>query len=235
MGILNLTPDSFFEPSRYNMDILHSGADIIDIGAVSSRPGAEDVSPAEEWERLESVLRIIPKGQAISIDTTRSEIVRKAHRIIGHFIVNDISSGTDDPDMLTTVSELGLGYIAMHKRGNPRTMDSLAVYDDVVEEVIRFFREFDRRAQKAGIREWILDPGFGFAKNDDQNLELLHGLGRLKVFGKPVLAGIADKRFTHGRTEQMHREAILGGADILRVHDVSSARRTLEGLGPNCP
>ncbi len=235
MGILNLTPDSFFESSRYNMEIFDCGADIVDIGAVSSRPGATEVSRELEWSRLEPVLSALPAGVRISIDTTGSEIVRRAHALIGDFIVNDISAGEDDPEMLSTVASLGLPYIAMHKRGNPRSMDSLTAYHDVVEDVMDYFRVFSAKAQKAGIRDWILDPGFGFAKNDSQNLSLLNSLERFRAFGRPILAGIADKRFTHGQTEKMHREAILHGADILRVHDVRAARRTLEALYRNCP
>ena len=235
MGILNLTPDSFFESSRYNMDIFDSGADIVDIGAVSSRPGAPSVSRELEWSRLEPVLSVLPAGKRISIDTTGSGIVRRAHALIGDFIVNDISAGEDDPEMLSTVAELGLPYIAMHKRGNPQSMDRLTDYDDVVEDVMDYFRAFSLKAQDAGIQNWILDPGFGFAKNDWQNLSLLNNLERFKAFGRPVLVGIADKRFTHGQTEKMHREAVLHGADILRVHDVRAARRTLEALRQNCP
>lgn len=235
MGILNLTPDSFFESSRYNMDIFDSGADIVDIGAVSSRPGAPAVSRELEWSRLKPVLSALPAGKRISIDTTGSGIVRRAHALIGDFIVNDISAGEDDPKMLSTVAELGLPYIAMHKRGNPQSMDRLTDYDDVVEDVMDYFRAFSLKAQDAGIQNWILDPGFGFAKNDWQNLSLLNNLERFKAFGRPVLVGIADKRFTHGQTEKMHREAVLHGADILRVHDVRAARRTLEALHQNCP
>lgn len=235
MGILNLTPDSFFESSRYNMDIFDSGADIVDIGAVSSRPGAPAVSRELEWSRLEPVLSALPARKRISIDTTGSGIVRRAHALIGDFIVNDISAGEDDPEMLSTVAELGLPYIAMHKRGNPQSMDRLTDYDDVVEDVMDYFRAFSLKAQDAGIQNWILDPGFGFAKNDWQNLSLLNNLERFKAFGRPVLVGIADKRFTHGQTEKMHREAVLHGADILRVHDVRAARRTLEALHQNCP
>lgn len=235
MGILNLTPDSFFESSRYNMDIFDSGADIVDIGAVSSRPGAPAVSRELEWSRLKPVLSALPAGKRISIDTTGSGIVRRAHALIGDFIVNDISAGEDDPEMLSTVAELGLPYIAMHKRGNPQSMDRLTDYDDVLEDVMDYFRAFSLKAQDAGIQNWILDPGFGFAKNDWQNLSLLNNLERFKEFGRPVLVGIADKRFTHGQTEKMHREAVLHGADILRVHDVRAARRTLEALHQNCP
>lgn len=235
MGILNLTPDSFHEPSRHCLDILDSPADIIDIGAVSTRPGASPVGIEEEWARLEPVLKGLETSKRISIDTTRSEIVRRSHDIIGDFIVNDISASEDDPGMLETVARLGLEYIAMHKRGNPCTMDSMTDYDDVVEDVAEYFRQFERKAADAGVRNWILDPGFGFAKTEEQNLQLLSDLRRFKEFGRPVLVGIADKRFTHGQNEKLHREAILGGADILRVHDPAATARTVKELYPDFP
>lgn len=237
MGILNMTPDSFWEPSRGNLAILDSGADIIDIGAVSTRPGAADVPEEEEWRRLEPVIRMIRKDLTISIDTTRSGIVRRVREALGRpFIVNDITAGRDDPEMLDTVAELGLPYIAMHSRGNPRTMDSLTEYPDgVVEVVLEFFEEFAQTARAKGIDDWILDPGFGFAKTEEQNLELLRSLERFRRFGRPILVGIADKRFTRGGTEKLHREALAHGADILRVHDVAAIRRTMQGLRPDCP
>lgn len=219
MAVLNLTPDSFWEPSRYDMSVLESGADIIDIGAVSTRPGAPDVSEQEEWARLEPVLKTLPDGLAISIDTTRSGIVTKAHELLGHFIVNDISAGEDDPLMLPTVARLGLGYVAMHKRGNPRTMDSLCDYPEgVTAAVISYFREFSCKASRHGISDWILDPGFGFAKTDAQNMELLENLSEFKQFGKDILVGISDKRFTKGRSRELEELAVCNGADILRVH-----------------
>lgn len=235
MGILNLTPDSFHEPSRYNYSVLDGPADIVDIGAVSSRPGAPRVSLEEEWARLEPFLKQLRTDKRISIDTTRSEIVRRAHRLIGDFIVNDISASEDDPLMLRTVSELGMEYIAMHKRGNASDMDSLAVYDDVVEDVLEYFRAFGEKAARAGVSRWILDPGFGFAKTEEQNLTLLDNLSRFKEFGRPILVGLADKRFTHGENEKLHRRAILNGADILRVHDPESTVQTVKGLCRSCP
>lgn len=228
MGILNLTPDSFWEPSRFDMTILESGADIVDIGAVSTRPGAADVPLEEEWSRLEPVLKAVPAGLRVSIDTTRSEIVRRSYGVLGHFIVNDISAGEDDPCMLDTVASLGLGYVAMHKRGNPRTMDSLCDYGDVVDDVLDYFRAFESRARSAGITDWMLDPGLGFAKTPSQSIALVRNLEAFKVFGRPVLVGLADKRFTEGRTEYWHLEALRHGADILRVHDVAAARNTIE-------
>ena len=227
MGIINLTPDSFWAPSRYNMAILNSRADIIDVGAVSTRPGAADVSVEEEWRRLEPFLRAWDNPRSLSIDTTSSEIVRRAYDCVGPFLVNDISAGEDDLEMLPTVGRLGLGYVAMHKRGNPRTMDSLCEPDcDIIEVLNAYFSEFSRKAGDCGIRDWILDPGLGFAKTAEQNVEILRRLPELNRYGRPLLIGAADKRFTCGDTEKYHLMALRGGADILRVHDVDAAYRT---------
>ena len=227
MGIINLTPDSFWAPSRYNMAILNSRADIIDVGAVSIRPGAADVSVEEEWRRLEPFLRAWDNPRRLSIDTTSSEIVRRAYDCVGPFLVNDTSAGEDDPEMLPTVGRLGLGYVAMHKRGNPRTMDSLCEPDcDIIEVLNAYFADFSRKAGDCGIRDWILDPGLGFAKTAEQNVEILRRLPELNRYGRPLLIGAADKRFTCGDTEKYHLMALRGGADILRVHDVDAAYRT---------
>lgn len=209
MGILNLTPDSFYGPSRYNMSVLAGDADIIDIGAVSSRPGASYVSPEDEWNRLEPFLKGLHTGKEISIDTTRTEIVRKAYDIIGPFIVNDISAGEDDPAMLDTVRELGLPYVAMCRTADPFAFFSHARFDGI---------------------DWMLDPGFGFGKDAEENVAILERLGELRAFGRPVLVGVADKRFTRtvpGGTEAVHMTALRNGADILRVHDVEKARQTV--------
>lgn len=233
MGIINLTPDSFFPDSRCSVQdaaariarMLDDGADIIDIGAVSTRPGAGDVGTEEEWRRLSPVLPML-EGVRFSVDTTSAEIVRRVFREAGPFIVNDISAGEDDSEMLPAVAGLGLEYVAMHKRGNPRTMDSLCSYPrGVVAELAGYFQNFADRAEALGIRNWVLDPGFGFAKTEEQNLELLERLGEFKTLGRPILVGIADKRFTHGETEKYHRIALRNGADILRVHDVAAAKK----------
>ena len=221
MGILNLTPDSFWEPSRGNMSILDSDVDIVDIGAVSTRPGAADVSEEEEWKRLRPVLSGLKTTKRISIDTVRSSIVRRAYDLIGPFIVNDISAGEDDPAMLETVSSLKLPYIAMHKRGNPRTMDSLCDYPDgIMAELLDYFGSFGRRADELGIDDWILDPGLGFAKTEAQCYEILENLEQLKRFGRPILIGASNKRFTHGDNLRVEELAIRHGADILRVHQI---------------
>ena len=235
MAILNLTPDSFFEASRVRAEDVQSamlrmkeeGADIIDLGAVSTRPGADDVTLEEEWRRLLPALQS-EAPLPISIDTTRAEIVRRAYGLIGPFIVNDISAGEDDPLMLETVAELGLSYVAMHKRGNPRTMDAQADYPGgIIAELRRYFTDFESKASKLGIKDWWLDPGLGFAKTESQNWEILENLTELAALGHPVLIGAADKRFTHGDNEKAHRLAVQGGAAVLRVHNIPAAAATI--------
>ena len=236
MAIVNLTPDSFFAPSRVRAEqaqeriraLVAQGADIIDLGAISTRPGAEDVSLEEEWARLAPVVRAWDAAALLSVDTTRAEIVRRVYDCVGPFLVNDISAGEDDPEMLATVGELGLPYVAMHKRGNPRTMDAQVDYPDgVIPALVAYFTDFTRRAESHGIADWILDPGLGFAKTAEQNWEILDQLEALQVFGRPILIGAADKRFTGGDTEKAHRLALAHGAEILRVHDVAAARATI--------
>ena len=236
MAIVNLTPDSFWAPSRVRAgkaqerirELCEQGADIIDLGAVSTRPGAADVSLREEWRRLCPVVRHWDFPVRFSVDTTRAEIVRRVYEHAGPFLVNDISAGEDDPDMLATVARLGLPYVAMHKRGNPRTMDAQTDYPaGVVAELEGYFKDFSLKAEEYGISEWILDPGLGFAKSAEQNWEILEQLERLRRFGRPILIGAADKRFTGGDTEKAHRLALAHGADILRVHDVAAAIRTV--------
>ncbi len=227
MGIINLTPDSFYEKSRYNFSILESSADIVDVGAVSTRPGAQDIPMEEEWSRLEGFLKNWHSEKTLSIDTTSAEIVRRAYDTVGPFMVNDISAGEDDPGMLPLVAELTLPYIAMHKKGNPRTMDSLASEEKpIMQTLTEYFEEFSAKAGRMGIKEWILDPGLGFAKTAAQNVEIIENLEQLKKFGRPILIGAADKRFTEGNTEYYHLLSLRHGADILRVHDVQAAERT---------
>lgn len=255
MGIVNLTDDSYYAGSRClgqdgTPDIartlgrigtmLSEGADIIDIGACSTRPGSEGIGENEEWKRLAPVLKAVRKeypGTRISIDTYWSSVVRKTYDLIGDFIVNDISAGEDDPGMLPAVGELGLTYVAMHKRGNPATMQGLCDYSDVTEDVISYFRRFADRAGKAGVREWILDPGFGFAKTVEQNWQMLRELGKFSCMGRKILVGISRKSMIYRyfgitpeeslpQTQVLHFAALENGADILRVHDVAEAVRT---------
>lgn len=214
MGIVNLTADSFYPPSRMlsgdgQLDagrfldtvrqMAADGAAWLDMGACSTRPGSTPVSEEAEWERLAPALELL-LAQApellplVSVDTFRSGIVRRVHDAIGPFLVNDIS-GAADPEMLPLVASLGLPYVAMHMRGTPETMDSLTDYPEgVVTAVHRWFEGFAERASALGIREWILDPGFGFAKTFEQNHELLTGLGAFRDFGRPILVGISRKR-----------------------------------------
>lgn len=222
------------------MQMLESQADIIDIGAISTRPGAADVSEEEEWRRLEPVLKEYRGSKPVSVDTTRASIVERCCDALGRaIIVNDISAGEDDPQMLATVGRLGLDYIAMHKRGNPATMQSLCEYDDVVEDVLQYFRDFAMKAQDAGIGQWILDPGFGFAKTVEQNYQLMASLERFCSLGRQVLVGISRKSFMYKplgitpadalpATQAMHMAALERGADILRVHDVDAAAQTVK-------
>lgn len=258
MGIVNLTNDSFFAGSRTLgpeglpdesalcsrvEKLLSEGADILDLGAVSTRPGAAPVLPEEEWQRLAPALLLLrthfPEA-SLSVDTFRSEIVRRVYDTVGPFVVNDISAGEDDPGMLPTVASLGLRYIAMHKRGTPSTMDALTDYGgDVTGALLRYFEDFSLRAEAIGIRDWILDPGFGFAKTTEQSFELLRHLGEFRRFGRPVLVGVSRKRMVRERlgltpeqaleaTQAVHLLALEAGADILRVHDVAAAARTVE-------
>ena len=257
MGIVNVTDDSYFASSRCLSGdgkpdmgkilertgrMLEEGADIIDIGACSTRPGSEPVGEDTEWERLAPVLEAVRKKfphARISIDTYWSSVVRKAYDLIGPFIVNDISAGEDDLQMLPTVGRLGLTYVAMHKRGTPQTMQHLCSYQDVTAEVIGYFREFAVKAEKAGIRDWILDPGFGFAKTIEQNYRLLADLRQFTVLGHRILVGVSRKSMIYKlleitpeeslpQTQVLHLAALERGADILRVHDVAEAVRTVQ-------
>lgn len=250
MGILNLTDDSYFAQSRcdgvdqalarvYNM--VAEGATIIDIGACSSRPGSVPVGAEEEWCRLSPVINAIRKewpDLRISIDTYWSEVVSRAYDLIGDFIVNDISAGEDDPEMLPTVGRLGLEYVAMHKRGTPEIMQSLTDYTDVVGGVIRYFNQFAQKALQFEIKDWIIDPGFGFAKTLEQNYQMLSRLNEFKTFSRPLLVGVSRKSMVYNllnispedslaATQVVHLKALQNGADILRVHDVAEACRTV--------
>lgn len=252
MGIVNLTDDSYFAASRcpsvseaLELASRHvrEGASILDVGACSTRPGSLPVGPEEEWRRLMPVLEGIRKELPrirISVDTYWSRVVEKTYDLIGDFIVNDISAGEDDPDMLNTVGRLGLTYVAMHKRGDSVTMQSMVDYEDVTEDVIGYFMHFSEKAAACGIKDWILDPGFGFAKTIDQNYELMRNLGRFgKIPGnRRILVGVSRKSMIYKAlgitpeeslpaTQALHMAALQAGADILRVHDAAEAFRTV--------
>lgn len=253
MGIVNLTDDSFYAGSRVLSasgefvpetflsrvrSMVAEGASIIDLGACSTRPGSDSVDEETEWRRLEPALRLLSDKRdfEVSIDTFRPEIVQKAYDVFGPFIVNDISGGSDK--MLSLVGRLGLTYIATHSRGDSKTMQSLTDYDDVTSAVKDFFAEFSQRAVLFGISDWILDPGYGFAKTVEQNWQLLRELPQLAIFGKRLLVGVSRKSMIWKPlgitpsealpgTQVAHLAALQGGADILRVHDVAEARHTV--------
>lgn len=261
MGIVNITDDSYFAESRcldgQSVDkavertgrLLEEGADIIDIGACSTRPGALQIGPDEEWRRLEPVLRALSgefPSARISIDTYWSSVVERAYGLIGSFTVNDISAGEDDPKMLPLAGKLGLPYIAMHKKGTPLTMQSLCSYppshreglSDVSCAVSDYFDAFALRAKEYGITDWVMDPGFGFAKDLEQNWTLMREMDKILKPGHKTLVGVSRKSMIYRMfgitpeeslpaTQALHMAALDKGADILRVHDVAEAVRTV--------
>lgn len=253
MAILNVTPDSFYAGSRTPeaeaverrvREAVSEGAELIDVGGYSSRRGAGEVSPDEEWRRVtlgvETVRRVAP-GIAVSVDTFRSEVAAKAVDAFGPLVVNDISAGELDPEMLSVVAKYGVPYIAMHMKGDPKTMQSQTDYRrDITTEVLDYFRRRTETMLAAGIRREniVLDPGFGFAKTTEQNYELLAGLHRLCALGYPVLAGLSRKSMIYKVLDATPAESLAGtvalgweclrqGAAILRVHDVREAVDTI--------
>ena len=250
MAILNITPDSFYASSRTaSIDealtktaaFLQAGATIIDIGAYSSRPGAADVSEQEELERIVPVVEALSKAHpeaVLSIDTFRANVARAAIQAGGH-IINDISGGALDPAMFETVAELDVPYILMHMKGTPQTMQQEVQYDDVVLDVVDYFSERVAALHALGVKDIILDPGFGFAKNRDHNYQLLNHLEDLKIFGLSILVGFSRKsmiaKFLNvdpaealNGTTVLNTIALQKGASILRVHDVTPAMECIK-------
>ena len=246
MTIVNVTPDSFYDGSRTFTEeeierhverAIEQGTDMLDVGGYSSRPNADEVSSEEEIARVGRAMRVIRRvcpEMVVSIDTFRAEVVRRTVAEWGDCIVNDISAGELDPQMITTVAELGLPYVAMHMRGTPATMQSMTDYDDIVEEVHQYFAQRLDTLRKAGIEDVVIDPGFGFAKTLEQNYQLMNGLGRLSDLGAPILVGISRKSMIYNLlgcapaealngTTALHLEALRQGAKILRVHDTREA------------
>jgi dihydropteroate synthase len=245
MGILNITPDSFFQGSRFTTEreilsqtekMLSEGATFIDVGGYSSRPGAEDISIKEEQSRVLKAIKAILKEfpySVISVDTFRSIVAYQAVQE-GALLINDISAGELDSKMFETVAALKVPYIAMHMRGTPQTMNSLASYDNLIKEVMDYFVERIKKLKALRINDIIIDPGFGFAKTIDQNFELLTHLDYFQNLDRPVLAGLSRKSMiwkTLGITPEdalngttaLNTAAVLKGASILRVHDVKEA------------
>jgi dihydropteroate synthase len=251
MGILNVTPDSFYEGSRYGTDkeildaaevMLRDGADILDVGGYSSRPGAKDISTEEEGQRVFNAIKLINREfpeAIISVDTFRADIAREAVVGCGASMINDISGGDADSRMFLTVEKLKVPYILMHMKGDPRTMQKGPVYDDVVADILKWFGERIFRLNSAGVKDIIVDPGIGFGKTVGNNFEILRRLGDFSIAGLPLLVGISRKsmiwktlEISAGEalngTTALNAIALMNGADILRVHDVKEAVQTVK-------
>lgn len=251
MGILNVTPDSFYSASRKNSeqeiadrvtDILTEGGSMIDIGAYSSRPGADNVSTEEEMNRLRGglqILRNIAPDAVVSVDTFRADVAKMCVEEYGVQIINDISGGELDNRMFDTVAALGVPYILMHMKGNPQTMQLEPHYDDLLTEMLRYFGTKVQQLHELGVKDVILDPGFGFAKTLEHNYELMNRLQDLQVLELPMLVGISRKSMVYrllGNTPEealngtsvLNTLALLKGASILRVHDVKEATEVVK-------
>ncbi len=252
MGILNITPDSFYGGSRFSAtdealrqaeQMLCEGADFLDVGGYSTRPGAEEVPEAEEISRVRPVVAALAKNfpQAIiSVDTFRASVARVAVGE-GANMINDVSGGQADAAMFAAVGELGVPYVLMHSRGNPQTMQQLTHYEDIFTELMYFFQERILQLQQSGCRDIIIDPGFGFAKTMEQNYTLLKNLSVFRQLNKPLLVGISRKSMIWKKlgtspeqalngTTVLHTIAFLQGAQILRVHDVKPAAEIIRLL-----
>lgn len=245
MGIINITPDSFYAGSRKPLlndallqanKLLADGADFLDIGAYSSRPGADDISVQEELDRLLPVIELITANHPdafISVDTFRSDVAEYAVNAGAH-IINDISAGQLDENMFATVAKLKVPYILMHMKGNPQNMNRHASYKDVFTEVLDYFALRYHQLKQLGAHDVILDPGFGFAKTADHNYTLMNRLQDFNILELPILVGVSRKRMVYHVTGGTAEDALNGttalntialtkGANILRVHDVKEA------------
>ena len=251
MGILNVTPDSFYAGSRMQTEaeiagrarqILDEGAAIIDIGAYSSLPNAENVSPHEEMERLRMGLEILRKTHpeaVISVDTFRADVAKMCVEEYGVAIINDIAAGEMDAEMFRTVAELNVPYIMMHMQGTPQSMQQHPHYDNLLKEVFMYFARKVQQLRDLGVKDIILDPGFGFGKTVEHNYELLAHLEEFRIFELPLLVGVSRKSMIYrllGNTPQdalngttvLDTICLMKGADILRVHDVREAVETVK-------
>lgn len=245
MGILNLTPDSFYDGGKNQHEstivnsvqkMLADGATFIDIGAYSSKPNAEFVSEEEELHRIVKTVKLLVKEFPeiiISVDTFRSKVAMETIEV-GAAIVNDISAGNLDSEMIKTIAELQVPYVMMHMKGTPQTMQSLANYDDILKEMLFYFSEKVNAARSWGISDLIIDPGFGFAKTLQQNFEVMNKLELFQMLNLPLLSGISRKSMIYKTLQNSPQEALNGttvlntisllkGAKILRVHDVKEA------------
>ncbi len=252
MGIINVTPDSFFTQSRKaslaevlktSENMLKEGATFLDIGGYSSRPDAENISEEDEIDRIIQPIEAIRKefpNAIISVDTFRSKVAKKAVEF-GADMVNDISGGNLDEDMLTMVAELGVPYVAMHMKGNPQTMKDLTKYDDLLTDLMKYFSSILNRCNQLGIKDVLIDPGFGFAKTAEQSFEIMKKLDHLHYLDRPLLVGVSRKSMIYrtlnltaeealNGTTVLNTVALLKGAAILRVHDVKEAYEAVELL-----
>lgn len=251
MGILNVTPDSFYAGSRQQTEkdiinradqIVEEGASIIDIGAYSSRPQAENISPEEEMRRLRTGLEIINRhhpGSVVSVDTFRAEVARMCVEEYGAAIINDISAGEMDSQMFGTIARLGVPYIIMHMQGTPQNMQMNPHYDNLLKEVFFYFSEKVQKLRDLGVKDIILDPGFGFGKTLEHNYRLMNHLEEFSIFELPVLVGVSRKSMIYkllggtpddalNGTTVLNTLSLLKGANILRVHDVKVAVETVK-------
>ena len=251
MGILNVTPDSFYAGSRMQNEteivarvhqIIDEGGNIIDIGAYSSRPNAAEVSTSEEMQRLRFGLDIIRRevpDAVVSVDTFRADVAQMCAEEYGVAMINDISAGEMDKNMFATVARLGIPYIIMHMQGTPQTMQKHPHYDNVLKEVLFYFAEKVQRLRDLGIKDIILDPGFGFGKTLEHNYALLNQLEEFSVFELPILIGVSRKSMIYklldctpedalNGTIAVNTIALMKGADLLRVHDVKAASESIK-------
>jgi len=251
MGIINATPDSFYEGSRLPepaqavdtaRQMIDQGVAILDVGAVSSRPGAEAVSEEEEINRLSPVLEALRNefpDFPISVDTWRSGVARITHQRYRVDMINDISAGELDPKMFPAIAELQLPYVMMHMQGSPDNMQDDPDYEDVIDELLQFFGERVHQLRKHGVNDIIIDPGFGFGKTMEQNYKLLLDLDAFQMMELPIMVGISRKSMIYRTLDQdpqdalngttaAHMAALLKGASLLRVHDVKAAAETVK-------
>lgn len=250
MGVLNVTPDSFFDGGRYETrdailrqaeKMISEGADFIDIGGYSTRPGAREIPVEDERARVVAAVSTIAKrfpGTIISVDTFRSEVAVAAVEA-GASMINDVSAGSLDDTMFTTVARLGVPYIAMHMRGTPQTMQGLTDYQDIVLDIIDYFHKKLHTLRQLGVKDVVIDPGFGFSKTVSQNFHLLHHLQTFSILQRPVLVGLSRKSMIWrtletdpasalNGTTALNTIALIKGADILRVHDVREANELIK-------
>ncbi len=246
MGILNATPDSFYAQSRLQtekeiilrlQEMENEGASIMDIGAYSSRPNAQHISIEEEMERLRNCLTLVNKecpNAIVSIDTFRADIAKMCVEEYGAAMINDISAGNMDKQMFATIAQLGVPYIIMHMQGSPQDMQSSPHYDNLLKEVFYFFSEKISKLRDLGVKDIILDPGFGFGKTLEHNYQLMNHLEEFSTFELPLLVGISRKSMIYkllgtspeealNGTTALNTISLLKGANILRVHDVKAA------------